>query len=269
LTGGGWTTNVEQYEELTFADPSPESSAQYERYERLWDHGEALDVLRRDGAWERYRERARDRRILEREDRRRLLRLQARTGQLIGTLARRSTREAPGYMAVTNGEWWEQQLWMRDRTDVALFWRRNTNAFRALARDGVFFHLVKDASVPEALRSIRGFSIYRGQYEVSDAARAFRRYGSLLGVGSLPELYERLALDVGAPIGVIFLHDLTELERPVSLEGLRANGVPFARNIVSGRALSLTELATMFELGGVGVPDETLLAAERAEPYTS
>ena len=174
-------------------------------------------------------------------------------------------------MAVTNGEWWEQQRWMRERTDVALFWRRNTNAFRALARDGVFFHLVNDASVLEALRSIRGFSIYRGQYEVSDAARAFRRYGygSLLGVGSLPELYERLALDIGAPIGIIFLHDLTELERPVSLEELRANGVPFARNIVSGRGLSLGEVATMLELGGLGVPDETLLAAERAERYTS
>jgi hypothetical protein len=31
LTGGGWTTNVEQYEELTFADPSPESSAHHHR----------------------------------------------------------------------------------------------------------------------------------------------------------------------------------------------------------------------------------------------
>jgi hypothetical protein len=66
-----------------------------------------------------------------------------------------------------------------------------------------------------------------------------------------------------------FLHDLTELERPVSLEELRANGVPFARNIISGRGLSLGEIATMFELGGLGVPDEELLAAERAERYRS
>jgi hypothetical protein len=33
---------------------------------------------------------------------------------------------------------------LRDEADRALFWRRNTKAFRALADGGVFFHLVKD-----------------------------------------------------------------------------------------------------------------------------
>lgn len=54
-------------------------------------------------------------------------------------------------------------------------------------------------------------------------------------------------------IGVIHLDQLTELDRPVPLVELRANGVSFARNIVSGRSLSLEEVATVFELGGLGV----------------
>jgi HKD family nuclease len=110
LTGPAWTTNVEQYEELSFGDPSAEADTQRERYELVWQHGTELGVLRRSGDWDRYRQRARDRRLLEREDRRRLTRLQASTGQLIGTLARRSTRAAPGYIGITNGDWWELQL---------------------------------------------------------------------------------------------------------------------------------------------------------------
>lgn len=54
----------------------------------------------------------------------------------------------------------EQQRWMRDHTDVALFWRRNTNALRVLAGDGVFLHLVEDSTVPKKFRSIRGLSVY-------------------------------------------------------------------------------------------------------------
>jgi HKD family nuclease len=100
LTGPAWTTNVEQYEELSFPDPSTEADAQRERYELVWEHGVQLSVLRRSGDWDRYRQRARDRRLLEREDRRRLTRLQASTGQLIGTLARRTTRAAPGYIGI-------------------------------------------------------------------------------------------------------------------------------------------------------------------------
>src|SRR6056297_3172382 len=139
---------------------------QRERYELVWEHGTQLNLLRRSGDWDRYRQRARDRRLLEREDRRKLTRLQASTGQLIGSLARRSTRAAPGYIGITNGDWWELQLHLRDQTDRALFWRRNTKGFKALATGGVFFHLVKDRSVPEELRAIRGYSVYPGDYEV-------------------------------------------------------------------------------------------------------
>ena len=53
----------------------------------------------------------------------------------------------------------------------------------------------------------------------------------------------------------------------MTLLELRDNGVAFARNIVSGRGLSLAEVATLFELGGLGVPDRQMLAAEGAEPY--
>lgn len=262
LTGPAWTTNVEQYEELTFPDPSAQADSQRERYELLWDHGTPLRVLRRSGDWERYRQRARDRRLLEREDRRRLTRLQATTGQLIGALARRTTRAAPGYLGITNDDWWQLQLQLRDQTDRALFWRRNTKGFKALATGGVFFHLVKDSSVPEELRAVRGYSVYPGDYEVGDAAELFRRFGRLLGVGDLLELRRRLHIEPGAPIGVIHLEALLEFERPVTLQELRMNGVPFASNIVSGRSLSLEETAIIFELGGLGVPDEILLAAE-------
>jgi HKD family nuclease len=262
LTGSAWASNVEQYEELSFSDPSAGADAQRERYELVWDHGASLGLLRRSGDWERYRQRARDRRLLEREDRQRLTRLQASTGQLIGTLARRSTRAAPGYVGITNGDWWELQLILRDQTDRALFWRRNIKDFKALATGGIFFHLVKDATVPEQLRAIRGYSIYPGEYEVGDAAQLFRRYGRLLGVGDLAELHRRLNIEPGRQIGVIHLESLVELDRPITLDELRGNGIAFAQNIVSGRSLSLEEVATVFELGGLGVPDDVLLAAE-------
>jgi HKD family nuclease len=263
LTGPAWTTNVEQYEELSFPDPSAEADAQRERYELVWEHGVQLSVLRRSGDWDRYRQRARDRRLLEREDRRRLTRLQASTGQLIGTLARRTTRAAPGYIGITNGDWWELQLQLRDQTDRALFWRRNTKDFKALATGGIFFHLVKDPSVPEELRAVRGYSVYPGEYEVGYAAELFRRYGRLLGVDTLHELHHRLNVPPGGQIGVIHLESITELDRPVTLDELRANGIAFAQNIVSGRSLTLEEVATVFELGGLGVPDDILLAAEK------
>jgi HKD family nuclease len=262
LTGAGWTTNVEQFEELTFPDPSDAADDQRTRYEELWDHGAPLALLRRSGDWERYRQRARDRRLLEREDRRRLTRLQATTGELVGRLARRSTRAAPGYVGITNDDWWELQLHLRDQTDRALFWRRNTKGFRALAVGGVFFHLVKAPGRPEDSRAIEGYSIYPGVYETGLARHLFARYGPLLGVHNLPELYTRLSLEPGSEIGVIHLESLTELDRPVPLLELRANGVEFARNIVSGRSLSLEEVATIFELGGLGMPADVVQAAE-------
>lgn len=262
LTGAAWTTNVEQFEELVFDDPSAASDAQRQRYEAIWDLGSPVSLLRRSGDWERYRERARDRRLMEREDRARLTRLQASTGQLVGVLARRETRAAPGYIGITNDAWWRLQLQLRDRTDRALFWRRNTNAFKALAVGGVFFHLVKAPGLPEELRKVEGFSIYPGDYEIGDSRELFARYGSLLGVHELSELHSRLGLEPGAQIGVIHLESVTELDRPVTLDELRANGISFARNIVSGKSLSLEEVATVFELGGLGIPDGLRLAAE-------
>lgn len=70
---------------------------------------------------------------------------------------------------------------------------------------------------------------------------------------------------------MIQLEDLTELDRPVPLDELRANGVDFARNIVSGKTLSLEQLATVLELGGLGAEDaEPLrLAAEPPGPYSA
>lgn len=262
LTGAGWTTNVEQFEELTFADPSAEADAQRARYELVWDHGVPVNTLRRSGDWDLYRQRVRDRRSLEREDRKRLTRLQATTGQLMGVLARRETRQAPGYLGITHPDWWELQLRLRDQSDRALFWRRNTKEFRALATGGVFFHLVKSPDGAEDQRAVRGYSIYPGDYEVADVRSLFDRYGPQLGVHTLRELFERLSVEPGRAIGVIHLESLVELDREVTLDELRANGVDFARNIVSGRSLTLEEVATVFELGGLGVPQGVLQAAE-------
>lgn len=225
-------------------------------------------MLRRSGDWDRYRQRARDRRLLEREDRRKLTRLQASTGQLIGALARRTTRAAPGYIGITNRDWWGLQLQLRDQTDRALFWRRNTKQFKALATGDVFFHLVKDPTVPEELRAVRGYSVYPGDYEAGYAAELFRRYGRLLGVDTLQELHHRLNVPPGGQIGVIHLESITELDRPVTLDELRANGITFAQNIVSGRSLILEEVATVFELAGLGVPDDVLVAAEESTSWS-
>jgi HKD family nuclease len=262
LTGGGWTTNVEQFEELTFGDPSNDADLQRERFEALWDHGTDLDVMRRSGDWDLYRERARERRRLERADQRKVVRLDANTGRLFGRLARQDTRKSPGYIAITNDDWWELELVIRDQADRALFWRRNTNDFKALARGGMFFHLVKDATVPEELRAVRGFSVYPGYYEVGDPRNLFRRYGRLLGVTSVRELYDRLDVPPGNEVGVIHLEQLTEFDQPVSLRQLRAAGIPFARNIVSGRSLTLEEVATLLELAGLGYRGDVRVAEQ-------
>lgn len=176
LTSGGMGYNVEQYEEFELSDPSAAADQQRERFERIWQHGTPLIDLRRSGDWDAYRGRARSRRLLERENRQRLLRIEAATGRLLGGLARRQTRAAPSYVGITDPAWWSLQIAQRDISDIALFWRRNTNRFRALDPGGIFFHLVRDTSGVEDRRSIRGFSHYRGQYEVADGAALWRRY---------------------------------------------------------------------------------------------
>lgn len=268
LTGGGLRGNVEQYEELRLPEPSSPADDQRERFEQLWGHGVPLRDLRRSGDWEEYRQRARDRRLLEREDRRRVLRLDRTSGRLVGRLARAETRQGPGYLGITNPDWWALQLSLRDQVDRALFWRKNTDRFSALARGGLFFHLVKHPSGQEDLRSIQGFSTYPGVFETAEAEDLWRRYDRLLGVERLKDLYDRLHVEPGRTLGVIHLEDLIELDRPVPLAELRANGVSFARNIVSGRGLSLEEVALILELGGLGVEAPRLsVAAEPAVPY--
>lgn len=255
LTGGGWYHNVEQYEELAFERRSARADAQRERFEEIWDLGVPLDDLRRTGDWEAYRRRAEERRRLERADRGRVLRLDASAGRLVGRLARADTRRAPGYLGITHPDWWAQQLLQRSYADRALFWRRSTTDFKALATGGVFFHLVRAASGREEERAVQGFSIYAGRasgYDVIPAEGAWRRYGALLGVTGQAGLYERLSIQPGRLISIIHLEQLTELDRAVTLEELRANGVSFERNIVSGRGLTLEELAVIFELGGLG-----------------
>lgn len=272
LTGGAWTTNVEQYEEMTFVDPSPDADEQRLRFETLWEYGTDLATLRRSGDWDLYRERARDRRRLEQADRRRLVRLDAKTGRLIGQLARRDTRAAPAYVGITHPDWWERQLRLRDQTDRALFWRKRIARFQAVAAGGMFLHLVKDDGAPEESRAIQGFSTYSGEYEVGDPADLFRRYGQLLGVQDLRELYSRLNVESGRTIGVIHLDQITELEQAVTLSTLRAHDVAFARNIVSGKRLTLEELALVLDLGGLSItPRRAVLdrAAEVEGPYAS
>jgi hypothetical protein len=142
--GPAWTTNVEQFEELTFPVPSAEAAAQFDRYEQIWEHGKPLALLRRSGDWDLYRQRARDRRRLEVEDRRASLSYRHGPASSSARWRRGGPVRLPGYVGITNDEWWELQLRLRDETDRALFWRRNTKGFNALADGGVFFHLVKD-----------------------------------------------------------------------------------------------------------------------------
>jgi len=79
------------------------------------------------------------------------------------------------------------------------------------------------------------------------------------------------AIDSHAPAAVTPsiwpTEDLTEFDRPVTLEELRANGVRFARNIVSGRGLNLDETATVLELGGLGVGLRRDVAADAHRRY--
>ena len=253
LTGGGLEDNVEQYEEFTFPEPSGQADVQRERLETMWELGSPLTDLKRSGDWEEYWRRARDRRRLEREDRRRLLRLEASAGRLIGRLARLETLRAPGYLGITHPEWWEQQLAQRAVADRSLFWRRGTTRFIRLAKGGVFFHLVKNPSGIESERAVKGFSIYSGVYEVLPVEEAWRVHDGLLGVYGLREICERLDVKLGRLIGIIHLDQLTEFDRPVTLEELRANAVRFEREIVSGRGLTLDEVAVTLQLSGLGV----------------
>lgn len=267
LTGAGWRTNVEQFEELVMPDPSDAADDHRARFEEIWSLGLDLALARRSGDWARYKREAADRRALDRSDRKRLLHVRAGSGQLLGGLLTSSTRAAPAYLAITNRDWWHQQLQQREESDLVLFWRRNTNAFRALAPGGLMLHLVKDSAVSAGERQIEGFSIFNGDYEVGDARRLWRRYGRLLGVASIDELYDRLSLEPGSDIGIISLEYITEFDSPVRLSDLAAVGVPFPANIVSGRRLSIEELSVVMELAGLGVDSSFTLAAEEREPY--
>lgn len=267
LTGAGWRTNVEQFEELHIPDPSDAADDQRGRFEQIWAFGRSLEDFHRSGDWTRYLREAADRRKLERADRRRLIRVRARNGQMIGSLLRPDTRAAPAYMAITNRDWWHQQLAQRDETDVAMFWRRNTNAFRALAPGGLMLHVVKNEGVPAGDRLVEGFSLFNGDYMVGDARQLWLRYGRLLGVASLPELYNRLALQPGAGIGVICLEQVTEFEQPVRLADLATAGVEFQPNIVSGRRLDVMEVSVVLELAGWGVGNQFTMAAEPESFY--
>ncbi len=89
----------------------------------------------------------------------------------------------------------------------------------------MFFHLVRHRSGGEDLRSIEGFSVYPGDYETGEAPELWRRYGRLLGVEQLQELYERLDVEAGRTLGV-HLEQLVELDRPVTLEELREMAFP-------------------------------------------
>jgi hypothetical protein len=185
---------------------------------------------------------------------------------MLTQLAGRDTRRSRGYVGITHPEWWQLQLHLRDQADRALFWRRNTLEFQALANGGLFFHLVKHPMGKEALRAIEGFSVYPGVYETAPAEELWRAYGFLLGVERLSQLYDRLGVEPGRELGVIHLEGLTQLERPVTLDELRSSGVPFAPNIVSGRSLSMEEIAVILELGGLGISD-VALAAEAPTRY--
>lgn len=146
------------------------------------------------------------------------------TGRLVGQLARRDTRRNPGYLGITHPDWWDLQLRLREQADRALFWRRNVKEFQALAVGGLFFHLANDQTGREDLRAVRGFSVYPGMYEVDTPESLWRRYGELLGVARIGQLYDRLQVEPGRLLGVIHLEGVTELERSVTLEELRANG---------------------------------------------
>jgi HKD family nuclease len=258
LTGGGWRTNVEQFEELRFADPSSAADEQRERFERIWEHGHALGTMKMRGEWERYRDMARDRRQLERAQRRELTRLDVDTGRLIGRLANASGKGKPGYLTITHPDWWDAQIHHRNQSDTAAFWRKNVKDFRVLQPGGLFFHLVNRGR-GEDERSIEGWSIYSGRYEVDSVPALLSRHGRSLGAASESEIRDRLKLAQGARIGVILLGDVTELETPITLRKLRIHGVRFDKASQPGRGLTLEEVRTILRLGGVresraGVP---------------
>jgi hypothetical protein len=132
----------------------------------------------------------------------------------------------------------------------------------------VAYGLISNVEQYEELRSVMGYSVYPGTYEVGAPPDRWRRYSQLLGVHAPGEIYERLEVRSGRLIGVIHLEQLTELDRPVPLAELRANGVAFAPNIVSGRAaLTLEEVAIVVELGGLGASGSIAAAADASEPY--
>ena len=269
LTGGGWRTNVEQFEELHFDDPSREADDQRWRFEHLWDRGHALRAMRRQGAWDRYRDTFRDRRRLEREFRKEATRLEVETGSLIGRLANAADRRssAPGWIGRTNPEWWDFQVECLDQSDTAAFGRGDTRRFRKLQDEGLFFHFVKRGKgVPTY--AIEGWSVYSGHYEVGAVDSLWRQHGPTLGATTKSGLLKILKPNKNGQIGVIHLLHLTEFVRPISDADLRTHGVLFDRHIEGGRGLTLEEVGVILRLSGLYetsksfLPDHRDLAAE-------
>lgn len=269
LTGGGWRTNVEQFEELHFDDPSKEADDQRQRFEQIWDRGHALRAMKQHGDWDRYRDTVRDRRRLDRAYRMETTRFDVHTGSLIGRLANATNRgsSAPGWIGRTHPDWWDFQVGYRDQSDTAAFGRGDTRRFRRLQTEGLFFHLVK-RSKGAPTYAIEGWSVYSGRYEVGAVRSVWRRHGLSLGAATESELRKILQPNKHGEIGVIHLLHLTEFVRPISDADLRKHGVLFDRHIEGGRGLTLEEVGVILRLSGLNetsksfLPDHRDLAAE-------
>ena len=78
-------------------------------------------------------------------------------------------------------------------------------------------------------------------------ARSWTKYGHRVGYRSRAEY---VGSDPRENLGIIALEPIRQLNRPVTLGDLRANGISFPPQVQQGRGLEGAEAATVLRLAG-------------------
>lgn len=128
-----------------------------------------------------------------------------------------------------------------------IFWRKRTDDFKVLDEGGLFFHLIGRGGT-HFDRTIEGFSIFSGEYEVMHPTAAWKRHGRRLGVPSASEIVRRLELKPDDNVGLIHLERPRPFLTQPTLGELDDAGVTYKRQIVGGRGLDDDEVSTILAL---------------------
>jgi hypothetical protein len=158
-----------------------------------------------------------------------------------------------GYIGVTSREWFGY-LSVSVGINEVNFWRKNTANFNVLKQGEPFFFLVKNEKGVQGERTVLGKATYE-RFEVLTVNEAWGRYRTSNGdedknsfITRMNEMFETDKHN--GRIGCIILSDFQAFNNPVYLSHIN---IEFKNSIVSGKAISKTEVNAILEYGFTNV----------------